>query len=177
MLLPTNKILVVANDLVNALKQTLPLFTKTASSDHLTSLKKLATIFETSESSRPVPNTKNLPQPESVQLVPIHVPQSPTQQFATYSTPVTIPLEPPTNSDIPAPMNIPYNESELSPPSPPIFNHHQPSTHRYPTRTSNGPQHLIECVLKEHTVNMCMGPEMVESDIRPLWSLQNSTTH
>ena len=74
-------------------------------------------------------------------------------------------------------MTIPYNESELGPPSPPMFNHHRPSTHRYPTRARNGPRHLIDCVLKEHTVNMCMGPEMVESAIRPLWSLQHSATH
>ena len=57
-----------------------------------------------------------------------------------------------------------------------MFNHHQPSTHRYPTQARNGPQHLIDCVLKEHTVNMCMGQEMVESAIIPLCSLQNSAT-
>ena len=71
----------------------------------------------------------------------------------------------------------PNHVSELSPPIPPMFNHHWPSTHRYPTRVSNGPQHLINCALKEHTLNMCMGPEMVESAIRPLWLLQNSATH
>ena len=74
-------------------------------------------------------------------------------------------------------MNIPCNELELSPPSPPMFNHPQASTHQYPTRAPNGPRHLIYCVLKEHTVNMFMGPEMVESSIRPLWSLQHSAKH
>ena len=58
-----------------------------------------------------------------------------------------------------------------------MFNHHRHSTHRYPTQARNGQRHLINCVLKEHTVNMCMGPEMVELDIRPLWSLKNSATY
>ena len=72
------------NELVNALKQPLPLFNKSASPDHLAALKKLATIFETAASSRPVPNTKILPQAASVQLAPIHAPQTPTKQFTTY---------------------------------------------------------------------------------------------
>ena len=58
-----------------------------------------------------------------------------------------------------------------------MFNHRRPSTHRYPTWERNVPRHLIDCVLKEHTVNMCMVTEMVESAIRPLWSLQHSETH
>ena len=110
MLLPTTILLVAANELVNAPKQTLPLFTTYASSDHLAPLKKLATILGKTASSRPVPNTKNLPQPASVQLEPIHVTQPPTQQFATYSTIVTPTPEPTDNADIPAPTTIPYNE-------------------------------------------------------------------
>ena len=58
-----------------------------------------------------------------------------------------------------------------------MFNHNRPSTHQYPTRARNGPRHLIDCVLKEHTLHMCLRPEMVESAIRPLWSLQHSATH
>ena len=177
MLSPATKILVADNELVNALKQPSSMFTTSASSDHLAELKNLATIFETAASSRPVPNTKTLPQPASVQLAPIHVPQPPTQQFAIYSTPVTPTPEPPSNYEIPYPMTIPYNESELSPPSPPMFNHHWPFTHLYPTRAHNGPQHLIDCVLKEHILKMCVGPEMLKSAIRTLWSLQNSATH
>ena len=99
------------------------------------------------------------------------------KKIATYSTPVTPTPEPPTNSGLPAPMAIPYNESELSPPSPPMFNYFQPSTQWYPTRAGNQKRHLVDCVLQEHTVNMCMRPEMVESAIRPLWSLQYSATH
>ena len=99
------------------------------------------------------------------------------QKIATDSTPVTPTPELPANSDIPTPMTISYNESELSPPIPLMLNHHWPSTHRYTTRAHNGPLHLIDCVLKEHTVNMCMGPEIVESAIIPLWSLQHYTTH
>ena len=95
-----------ANELVNELKHPLPLFTTSASSDHLVTLKKIATIFETAASSQPVTNTKNLPQPASVRLAPIHVSQTPTKQFATYSAPVTTTPEPPANSDIPAPMAI-----------------------------------------------------------------------
>ena len=141
--------MVVATDeLVNSLKQPSPLFATSASPDHIAALKKLATIFETETSSRPVPNTKILPQPASGQLAPIHVPQTPTKQVTTYSTPLTPTPEPPANSDIPAPMNIPYNESELGPPSPPMFNHHWPSTHQYPTRARNGLRHLIDCLLK-----------------------------
>ena len=98
------------NELVNTLKQPLPLLTTSSSSDQLAALKKLPTIFETAASSRPVPNRKNLPQPASVQLAPIHVPQPPTQQLATYSTPVTPTPEPPVNADITATMTIPYNE-------------------------------------------------------------------
>ena len=161
MLSPTTKILVATNESVNELKEPSPLFTTSASSDHLAALKKLATIFEIAASSRLAPNTKNLPQPASVQLAPIHVPQPPTQQFATYSTPLNPTPEPPANADIPATTTIPYNESELIPPRPPMFNNHRPSTHRYPTRARNGAQHIIDCVLKEQTVNMCTGPEMV----------------
>ena len=106
---PTTKILVADNELVNAIKQTSPLFTTSASSDHLAALRNIATIFETASSSRPVLNTKNLPQPSSVQLAPIHVPQPPTQQLSTYSTPVTPTPGLPANDDIPAPMTIPYN--------------------------------------------------------------------
>ena len=58
-----------------------------------------------------------------------------------------------------------------------MFNHNRTSTHRYPTRAQNGPRNLIDCVLKEHTVNMCMGTEMVDSAIISVWSLQNSATH
>ena len=47
MLSPTTKILVAANELVNALKQTSPLFTTSASSDHLAALKNIDTVFET----------------------------------------------------------------------------------------------------------------------------------
>ena len=112
-----------------------------------------------------------------MQLAPIHATQTPIKQVTTYSTPVTTTPELPANSNIPAQIAIPYNESELGPPIPPMFNHRRPSTHRYPTRTRNGPRHLIECFLKEHTVNMCMGSEMVESAIIPLWSLQHSATH
>ena len=177
MLLPTTKILVAANELLNALKQPLPLFTTYASLDHLAALNKLATIFETAASSRTVSNTKIIPQPASVQLAPIHVPQTPTKQVAAYSTPVTPTPKQLANSDIPAPMTIPYNESELGPPRPPMFNHCRPSTHRYPTRARNGPRHCIGCVLKKHTVNMCMGPEVVESAIRPLCLLKHSATH
>ena len=110
MLFPTTKILVADNELVNALKQTLPLFTISTSSDHLEALKKIATIFETSASSRPVLNTRNLPQLASLQLAPIHLPQPTLQQFTTYLTPVTPTPEPLANADIPAPMTIPYNE-------------------------------------------------------------------
>ena len=74
-------------------------------------------------------------------------------------------------------MNIPYNESELSPPIPTMFDHHRPYTHRYPIRARNGPRHPIDCVLKEHTLNMFMGPEMVESAIKPLCPLQHSAKH
>ena len=108
---PTTKILVAANELVNALKQTSTLFTTSTSSDHLSALKKLATIFETASSSLLFPNTKNIPRPASVQMVPIYVPQPPTQQFARYSTAVPPNPEPPAYTDIPAPMTIPYNES------------------------------------------------------------------
>ena len=177
MLLPTTKILVAANELVNSLKHPLPLFTTYAISDHLTALKKLATVFETAASSWPVPNMKNLPQPESVQLVPIYVPQTPTQQFATHSTPVTPTPEPTANADIPAPITIPYNESKLSPPNPQMLKHHRPSAYRYPTQARNGPRHPIYCVLKENTLNICMVPEILESTIRPLWSLQHSSIH
>ena len=106
MLSPTTKILVAANELVNALKQPLPLFTTSASPDHLAALKNIATIFETVSSSRPVPNTKILPQPEALQLAPIHVPQT-TKKVTTYSTPVTPTPEPPDNADIPDPMKNP----------------------------------------------------------------------
>ena len=153
------------------------MFTTAASSDHLATIKNVAAIFETSASSRPVPNTKKLPQPESVQLATMHVPQPPTQKFSTYSTPVTPNPGPPANADIPAPVTTPYNESEIIPPNTPMFNHHRPSTHQYPTQARNGPRHTIYCVLKEHTVNMYMGPEMSELAIRPLWSLQHSATH
>ena len=121
---PTTKLSVASNELVNSLKQPLPLFTTYASSDHLAALKNLATIFETAASSRPVPNTKNIPQPASVQLALIHVPQPPTKIFSTYSKPVTPHPELRSKADIPDPMTIPYNESELSPPSPPMLNHH-----------------------------------------------------
>ena len=104
---PTTKILVAANELVNSLKRPLPLFTTAASSDHLTALKNIATIFETAASSRPVLNTKNIPQPASVQLAPIHVTQPPTQKLSTYSIPVTPTAGPPVSADIPAPMTIP----------------------------------------------------------------------
>ena len=104
-------------------------------------------------------------------------PRHQQKKVSTYATPVTPTPEQAANANIPAPMTIPYNESELSPPNRPIFNHHRPSTHQYPTQARNGPQHLTNCVLKEHTVNMCIGPEMVESAIRPLWSLQHSETH
>ena len=177
MLSPTTKILVASNELVNALKQPSPLFTTSSSSDHLAAIKNIDTIFEIAASSQPVPNKNNIPQPASVQLAPIHVPQPPTQKFTTYSTPVTPTPDPPDNADIPDPTTIPYNGSELSPPSPPMFNHHWPSTHRYPTQARNGTRHLVDCVLKEHTLNMCMAPEIVESAIRPLWSLQYSATH
>ena len=50
MLSLTTKILVAAYELVNALKQTLPLFTTSASSDHFMALKNIATIFETAAS-------------------------------------------------------------------------------------------------------------------------------
>ena len=112
-----------------------------------------------------------------MQLAPIHVPQPPTKTFSTYATPVPPTPEPPDNSDMPASMTIPYNESELSPTSPPMLNHHRPSTHQYPTRVRNVPQHLIGCVLKEHTLNMCTGPEIIESPSIPLCSLQHSATH
>ena len=131
---------------------------KSSSSDHLSAIKKLATIFETAASSRPPLNTKNLPQPSSVQMSPIHVPQPLTQPFSKNSTPVTLTPGPLANANIIAPMTIPYNESEIIPPKPPMLNHHRPSTHRYPTRAGNGPRHLIDCVLKEHTVNMFMIP-------------------
>ena len=78
-----------ANELVNEFKQPLQLFTTAASSDNLVALKNIATIFETAASSRQVTNTKNISQTASVQLAPIHVPQPLTQQFSTYSTPVT----------------------------------------------------------------------------------------
>ena len=133
-LLPTTKILVAVNELVNTLKQPLPLFTTAASSDHLSELKKLANIFETAASSRPVPNTKNLPQPAPVQLALIHVTQPPTQKFSKYSTPVTQNPGPPANTDIPDPMNIQYNESELSPHNSPVFNNNRPSTQQYSTQ-------------------------------------------
>ena len=131
----------------------MPLFTTSDSPDHLAALKNIATIFETASSSRPVPNIKILSQPSSVLLAPIHVPQPPTQQLATHSTPVIPTPEPSANSDIHYLMTIPYNESELSPPNPPMFNHHRPSTHRYPTQSRNGQRHIIDCVLKEHTVD------------------------
>ena len=76
MLSPTTKILLPANELVNALKETSPLFTTSASSDHLAALKNLTTVFETAASSQPVLNTKNHPQPASVQLAPTHVPST-----------------------------------------------------------------------------------------------------
>ena len=148
-----------------------------ASSYHLSALKNTATNFKAAASSRPVPNTNNLPQQASVQLTPIHVSQPPTQQLSTHSTPVNPTPGPPDNANIPAPMTIPYNESEIIPPNSPIFNNHCPSTHQYPTRARNRLRHLIDCVLKEHTVNMCMVPEMVESAIRPLWSIKYSATH
>ena len=47
MLSPTTKILVAANELVNAIKHPSPLFTTSASPDHLVALKNLAIIFET----------------------------------------------------------------------------------------------------------------------------------
>ena len=165
MLSPTTKILVSANELVNALKQPLSFFTTASSSDHLPELKKLATIFEAAASSRPVPNTTNIPQPASVQPAPSHVTQPPTQKFSTHSTPVTPTPVPPDNDNIPAPITIPCNESEIIPPNPPMFNHHRPSKHQYPTQVCNGPRHLINCVLEEHTVNMCMVPEMAESAV------------
>ena len=112
-----------------------------------------------------------------MQLTPIHVPQPPTQQFATHSTPVNPNPEQPGNSDIPDPITVPYNGSELSPPKSPMINHHGPSTHQYPTWAGNGPRHLIDCILKEYTVDMFMGTEMLESSIIPLWSLQHSATH
>ena len=46
-LLATTKVLVAANDLVNALKQPSPLFATATRPDHLAALKKLETIFET----------------------------------------------------------------------------------------------------------------------------------
>ena len=62
----TTNILVADNDLINALKQSLSLFTTSDSPYHLVALKNIATIFETAASSRPVPNTKVLPQPASL---------------------------------------------------------------------------------------------------------------
>ena len=112
-----------------------------------------------------------------MQLAPIHVPQPPTQQFSTHSTPLAPTPGPPADANIPAPMTIPYNESEIIPPNPPMFNHNWPSTHQYPTRARNVPRHIIDCVLEEHTVNICMGPEMVEPAIRSVWSLRHSTNH
>ena len=109
MLFPTTKILVAANELVNALKKPSPPFKTSASPDHLAALKKLANIFETAESPRPVLNTKILPQPASVQLAPIHVNKTPTKKVTTYSTPVTPTTEPPANADITDTMTIPYN--------------------------------------------------------------------
>ena len=106
MLSPNTKILVADNELANTLKQPSPLFTTSASPGHLASLKKFATIFETAESSRPVPNTKILPRPASVQLSPIHVPQTPTKIVTAYSTPVTSTTEPTASPYIPAPMTI-----------------------------------------------------------------------
>ena len=50
MLSPPTKILVSDNELVNALKEPLPLLTTSTSSYHLVALKKLATIFETAAS-------------------------------------------------------------------------------------------------------------------------------
>ena len=105
------------------------------------------------------------------------MPQTPTKQVTKYSTPVTTTPEPPTNTNITAPMTIPYNESELDPSIHPMFNHHRPSTHRYPTWARNKPRNLTNSVLKEHTLNMCMAPEMVDLAIIPLWSLQHSATH
>ena len=113
-----------ANELVNALKQPSPLFTTAASSDHLSELKKLATIIEAAASSRPVLNTPNIPQLTSVQPVPIHVPQPPIHKFSTHSTPVTTTPGPPDNYNITAPIKIPYNKSEIIPTNPPMFNHH-----------------------------------------------------
>ena len=122
--------------------------TASASPDHLVALKKLATIFETAASSRKVLNKKNLPHPASVKLASIHLPQTQKNQVKIYSTPVTTTPELLANVNISAPTSITYNESELGPPSPPMFNHHRLSTHQYPTRALNGPQHLINCVLK-----------------------------
>ena len=111
MLSQNSKILVAANELVNALKQPLPLFTIFSSPDHLAALKKILLFFKQQHHHCPVTNTKILPQPAPVKLAPIHALQPPTQQFATYSTTVNPTPEPPDNADIPAPMTIPYNES------------------------------------------------------------------
>ena len=65
-LLATKKVMVAANDLVNALKQSSPLFTTDTQADHLADLKKLATMFETSASLQKGPTTPGPPQPETI---------------------------------------------------------------------------------------------------------------
>ena len=117
MLSPTTKILLAYNELVNALKQPSTLLTTFDIPDHLAALKNIANIFETAASSRPVPNTNILAQPASVQLAPIHVPQTQKNQVKIYSTPVTTTPEMLANVNISAPTSITYNESELGPPS------------------------------------------------------------
>ena len=99
-LLTTTKVLVAANDLVNALKHPSPFFATTTRADHLAALKKLATIFETAAPVQKGPTTFGPPQPATIQT-----PQKDMPAVGLTNIPVQ-----------PTPMQTPSNASEVDRP-------------------------------------------------------------
>ena len=128
----TTKVLVAANYLVNALKQTSPLFATATRADHLAALKKLATIFETSASVQKGLTSPGLPQPATI----------PTLQKDIPAVGLTNILVQPT------PVQTPSNASEVDRLHTHPRLYHQPATHRYPTRARHGLQHSINHLLE-----------------------------
>ena len=140
----TTKVLVAENDIVNALKQPAPLFTTAMRADHIAALKKLAKFFETAESVQKGSTMPGPPQPATI----------PTPQKDMPAVGLTnIPVQPTS-------VQTPSNASEVDRLHTHPRLHHRPATHRYPTRARHGPQHSIDNLIEEHTINMCVGPNI-----------------
>ena len=87
----TTKVIVAANDLVNALKEPSPLFATATRADHLAALKKLATIFETAAPVQKGPTTFGPLQPATIPTPQKDIPAVGLTNIPVQPTPVQTP--------------------------------------------------------------------------------------